>query len=255
MTDTGRYLYAVCRDLPPDALAGVRGLAGGRPEVVRHRDLGCVVSTVDLDEYGEEGLRANLELLPWVERVARRHDDVVQACAAAAPTAPLRLATVCRDDDAVRQRLEESYDDLTAALDRVVGRGEWSVKVHAVAAPERRELEPAEPAVLGGAAYLRRRKASLESRAATEERCREAAEAVDGALREVAVAARRLRPQDPRLSGQTAPMLLNGAYLVEAAAERAFTETVAALVSTHPEVSIACGGPWPPYSFATLGDA
>lgn len=254
MTETGRYLYAVCRDLPPDALRGTRALDDARPEVVTHRDLACVVSTVDLREYGEAGLRDNLEQLPWVESVARRHDAVVQACAAAAPTAPLRLATICRDDDAVRARLETSYDALVEALDRIAGRGEWSVKVHAIAAPERHEVEPAEPAGLGGAAYLRRRKAAMESRRATDEACRAAAEAIDSALREVAVGARRLRPQDPRLSGESAPMLLNGAYLVDADAERAFAEAVAGMVAEHPEVSIACGGPWPPYSFATLAD-
>lgn len=255
MSDKGRYLYAVCRDLPPDALDGVPALGAGHPEVVRHRDLVCVVSTVDLRDFGEAGLRANLERLAWVELVARRHDAVVRACAAAAPTAPLRLATICRDDDAVRERLATSYDALVGALDRVVGRGEWSVKVHAIPAPEHRELEPAEPAVLGGAAYLRRRKAAMETRLATDERCRAAAETVDHALREAAVAARRLRPQDPRLSGQSAPMLLNVAYLVDAAAEQAFAEAVAGMVAEHPELSIACDGPWPPYSFASLVDA
>ncbi|HEX2550125.1 MAG TPA: GvpL/GvpF family gas vesicle protein, partial [Nocardioidaceae bacterium] len=94
----GRYLYAVSRGLPPDALADVPGLGDGRLEVLEHQGLSAVVSDVDLEEYGEEGLRRNLERLDWLEEVARRHDEVVHAVAEHGPVAPLRLATICLDD-------------------------------------------------------------------------------------------------------------------------------------------------------------
>ena len=79
-----------------------------------------------------------------------------------------------------------------------------------------------------------------------------AAEDVDVSLRELAAASRRLRPQDPRLSGVDGTMLLNGAYLVDEQVADQFARRVADLTAAHPEVSVACGGPWPPYSFATL---
>lgn len=251
MGEPARYLYAVCRGLDPAVLQGVPALGGGILEVVEVLDLHAAVSTVDLDEYGEEGLRGNLERLDWVERTARGHDTVVQACAAAAPTAPMRLATICLDDASVRRRLEEWYDDLAAALDRVTGREEWSVKVFA----HRRQdqaVDAAEPAAVGGAAYLRRKKAASEERRAAATQAAAAAEDVDLALRELSVAARRLRPQDPRLSGHEEAMLLNGAYLVDSVLAGDFTRRVAELVRAHPDVSVSCDGPWPPYSFATL---
>lgn len=252
MGEPARYLYAVTRGLPPSALDGVRGQAGERLEVLGVLDLEAVVSSVDLDEFGEQALRENLEHLDWVERTARSHDAVVQACAAAAPTAPMRLATVCLDDESVRLRLEEWYDALAAALDRVAGREEWSVKVFAHPEPVELTPEPAEPAALGGAAYLRRKKAATEQRRAAEDRARAAVEAVDRELRGISVAARQLRAQDPRLSGHRGTMLLNAAYLVDAHEARPFAERVADLVRGFPGVSIACDGPWPPYSFATL---
>jgi hypothetical protein len=251
MGEPARYLYAVCRGLDPAALEDVPALGAGPLEVVDVLDLQAVVSEVDLDEFGEEGLRRNLEQLPWVERAARGHDAVVHACASVAPTAPMRLATVCLDDESVRVRLQEWYDALVDALARVEGRQEWSVKVFAHA-PTRTTTEAAEPAVMGGAAYLRRKKAAGEERRAAEAKALAAAEQVDLALRDLAVATRRLRPQDPRLSGASGTMLLNGAYLVDARSANAFADRVAALGAEHPEVSVACGGPWPPYSFATL---
>lgn len=254
MGEPARYLYAVSRGLPVAALDGVTGIGGARLEVVGVLDLEATVSTVDLDEFGEEGLRANLERLDWVERTARAHDRVVQACAAAAPTAPMRLATVCLDDESVRLRLEEWYDDLVQALDRISGREEWSVKVyaHARAGGEGRSARAPEPAAAGGAAYLRRKKAAAEERLTSERASAEAAASVDHALGALSVAARHLRPQDPRLSGHEGTMLLNGAYLVDSVAADEFTAAVGKLVAAHPEVSIACDGPWPPYSFATL---
>jgi hypothetical protein len=251
MGDQGRYLYAVCRGLDPAVLTGIPGVGEGPVEILDVLDLQAVVSTVDLDEYGEEGLRSNLEQLDWVEHTARRHDAVIQACAAHAPTAPMRMTTIYIDDWSVRRRLELWYDALLAALNRVTGRQEWSVKVYATTAP-RPEVDEAEPAATSGAAYLRGKKAAADARRTAQAQAMRAAREVDGVLGDLAVATRHLRAQDPRLSGVEEAMLLNGAYLVDEQSAPEFTAQVAQLVAGHPEVSIACGGPWPPYSFATV---
>src|SRR5262249_6608748 len=93
----GRYLYAVSRGLPPRDVAGVAGLGGAPLDVVEHRGLAVLVSSVDLEEYGEEGLRRNLEDLAWLEATARGHDEVVRFAAARGATAPMRLVTICLD--------------------------------------------------------------------------------------------------------------------------------------------------------------
>ena len=76
---TGRYLFAVTRRLPADALAGIHGLRNASLEVVPCGDLQAVVCTVDLAEFGEEPLRRHLEDLDWVEELARTHDEVVRS--------------------------------------------------------------------------------------------------------------------------------------------------------------------------------
>jgi hypothetical protein len=246
----GRYLYAVSRGLPPDALADVPGLGDGRLEVLEHQGLSAVVSDVDLEEYGEEGLRRNLERLDWLEEVARRHDEVVHAVAEHGPVAPLRLATICLDDVGVRRRVEQWHDALEQVLDRVEGRGEWSVKAFAA----RAEPQPAasDAAGEGGAAYLRRKKAETLTRAEGEEQALKVAEEVHARLSAVSVASRRLPPQDPRLTGHVGTMTLNGAYLVDTARADEFADAVRAAQADHPEAGIDAAGPWPPYSFAML---
>jgi len=251
VTESGRYLYAIARGLDPSVLAGVPALAGGRLEVVEHRGLEAVVSTVDLEEYGEDGLRRNLEDLAWLEEVARGHDTVVQAVATHAPAAPLRLATICLDDDGVRERLDSSHDALEEVLDRVEGRREWSVKVFARPRPAPQQAVP-QPTTGGGAAYLQRKKAESQAREADESSAAVVADEVHERLAVRSVAGRRLAPQDPRLTGRSETMLHNGAYLVEVDEGDAFAALVDELASAHPEVTVECHGPWPPYSFATL---
>ncbi len=254
MAETGRYLYAISRGLEPTALDTTPGLRDAPLAVVEHRGLCAVVSDVDLDEFGEQALRRNLEDLGWLESVARGHDAVVHAVAGLGPTAPLRLATICLDEDGVRARLDEWYDGLTAALDRVQGRREWSVKAFAPVG----EPTPARPAggssraPGAGAAYLQRKKAETSARQHAEQHALDVAEHLHARLSALSVASRRLRPQDPRLTGHEGTMTLNGAYLVEVDEEAGFAAAADALAAGLPEARVLVQGPWPPYSFATL---
>jgi hypothetical protein len=244
-------MYAISRGITTADLSTTLGIDHGPVEVVEHRDLCAAVSTVDLEEYGEEGLRQNLERLDWLEEVARSHDAVVQAVAQAGPTAPLRLATICLDDDGVRRRLDEWHDALRGVLDRVEGRREWSVKVFA---PSRAQRTPEDPDAkpLSGADYLRRKKQASEERRSGDEAALRVAETLYESLASRTVASRRLAPQDPRLTGHEGTMLLNAAYLVEATDEADFTTAVEGLGGTGSDLQVELRGPWPPYSFAVL---
>ncbi len=249
MGESGRYLYAVTRGLDGDALRGVPGLREATLQVVEKHGLCAVVSDVDLDEFGEQGLREHLEDLRWLEQVARRHDDVVHAVAGRGPTAPLRLATICLDDDGVRSRLTEWHDALAQALDRVEGRSEWSVKVYVTAStePGAGDTEPG-----SGADYLRRKRAQSVRRREAEEHGTATATELHAALAGSAVASRLLPPQDPRLTGHEGTMTLNGAYLVADVDADEFVAETGRLAAAHADVRLEVQGPWPPYSFATL---
>jgi hypothetical protein len=254
VAETARYLYAVCRGLEPTDLEGVRGLDGGPLELVQDEGLVAVVSDVDLAEYGEEGLRRNLEDLRWLERAARGHDTVVQAAAGAAPTAPLRLATICFDDHAVRERLREWHADLDRVLDRIDGRLELSVKI--LSAPRAvapgRPLAPAS-APGAGAAYLRQKQGETRARADHEAAAADAAARAHDRLSSASVASRLLPAQDARLTGHEGTMVLNGAYLVEAEDVEAFTALADQLAGElGAGLTLDWRGPWPPYSFAVL---
>lgn len=254
-SDTAVYLYGVTRGLDPATLGDRPGVAGAAVRGVIAGDLTALVSTVRLEEYGEDALRANLEDLGWIEATARAHHAVVDRAARAAPTAPVRIATVYHDDERVSEVLRGRRELFGAALDRITGRSEWGVKAYAY--PEdRAEDDPSRsPAGEGGSqtrvgtAYLRRRQEQRRRRDEAAHRLAERARALDAELRAHAVAVRRHAPQDPRLSGHAGTPILNMAYLLDDARVPEFQALVRDIDERSPGIQIETTGPWPPYSF------
>ena len=253
MAEHGRYLFAVARGLDDGALSGVTGLRTAPLDIVEHRALQAVVCDVDLGDFGEEALARNLEDLTWLEEVARGHDDVVRGVAGTAATAPMRLVTICSSDASVREHIEQRYDELVDVLDRVEGRREWSVKAYAVPSTQEPGPDSSEGTSTGaGAAYLQRKRQLANRRRAATERSIEVADRIHSELADHAVAGRRLQPQDPKLTGRTEPMILNGAYLVPVEGGDDFVTAVSALADRLDDATVEVQGPWPPYSFAVL---
>ena len=251
MSESGRYLFAVTRGLPGDGVAATQGLRNAPLALVSCGELQAVVCTVDLTEFGEEPLRRNLEDLAWVEELARTHDEVVRAVAERATVAPMRLVTIYADDTRVQEQIGLLHDDLVAALDRVEGCAEWSVKVYSSVA-EQPPDQPARERATSGAAYLQRKRDQATARQSADEKSAQVAQRIHDALVGLADAARTLAPQDPRLSGRSEPMVHNGAYLVPDEHAGSFRTTAESLTADHPGMTVEVQGPWPPYSFAVL---
>jgi hypothetical protein len=256
------YLYGVTRGLDLTALGGTAGVAGAPVREVAEGDLTALVSTVRMEEYGEGALRANLEDLAWLEATARAHHDVVDRAARAAPTAPVRIATVYRDDDRVSQVLREEAERFGRVLDRITGRSEWGVKAYSY--PDETRPEDADgteaaavagSAAAGGAAsgagtaYLRRRQEQRRRREDAGRRVTEQAQAIQAELQAHVVAVRQHPQQDPRLSGHTGTLILNMAYLLDDEQVRDFLALVRDIDGRTPGIDVEVTGPWPPYSF------
>jgi hypothetical protein len=251
VTASATYLYAISRPVPEARLADLRGIDAAQVRIVEEDGIACLVSTVELASFGEQALRANLEDLDWLQRVAYEHDSVVRAGAALTTAAPLRLATVCTDDAAVRARLRRLRHEAVQLLARLDGRDEWGVKLLGAT----REPERVSVSVQSGTAYLQQRKTAMTSRERAAANAMRQADDVYGYLLDSAVAGRRHRPQDEKLSGLHGPMLLNAAFLVERDGVDDFRKGVDDVARTMPSDALVLTGPWPPYSFATLDDS
>jgi hypothetical protein len=251
----GLWVYAVTEHIRAASLGQVAGVGGGPVRTVEASGMTAIVEEVPLEEFGEAALRRNLEDLPWLEETARAHHRVIEGATRGCPVVPMRLATVYSGDASVAAMLAGRRDDFRAALGRTSRHQEWGVKAYAAgradAKPARARggTEGAAPAGQG-AAYLRRRRDELSAQQDARRELTTSGELIHARLSRLAADSRLHRPQAPQLTGTSAQMLLNAAYLVDEQRSDDFTGTVAALAGNHPALRLQRTGPWPPYSFA-----
>jgi sRNA-binding protein len=261
-TELACYVYCV---VPAGEVPSLEGLAGIDPAFeigcVTEDRLSAVVSRVRSADFAAEPLKQNLEDLAWLERTARAHDAVLARVLSGNAVVPLRLCTIFADEDGVRQVLRREREPLTAALRRVRGRSEWSVKVLADAGALQNVVrEPGSPAgqadePAAGHAYFARKKLERAAKEDARSRIERAAEETDAHLRAHAADATRLPPQARQLSGRPGEMVLNGAYLVERTSAAEFAALTRALDARHRGIGLALelSGPFAPYNFVSRG--
>jgi hypothetical protein len=169
-----------------------------------------------------------------------RHEEVVEALMADRDLLPVRYGTRLDDEAAVARALEERREELAAALDRVRGAVELSVRA---AAPGAQELSaPALPEATSGAADAAGGAEYLRARARAAAGHDRTAKILHEPLSALARASVEGTPHPPEL--------FRAAYLVEHEAVERFTEAVGRLQNANQGLRLLCTGPWPPYSFA-----
>jgi hypothetical protein len=251
------YVYGVAsagERVLPDDLEGVA--AEHRPFTIEHAGLSAIASLVPLSDFDEEQLHENLNDVDWLERTARAHESVLDAALASTTVVPLRLCTIYRNEDQVREMIDRERAVFQDALRRLEGKTEWGVKLIAERGALERAASPgdspeAKADVSPGMQYMRERGRAAQAR---ENADRIAEEWADRVHRRVASRAAEalLNPlQNPEVSGHTGEMLLNGVYLVDEEVDEAFRAEVAALADEFRELgaSVELTGPWPPYNF------
>jgi hypothetical protein len=151
-----------------------------------------------------------------------RHEELLESLMDAGPLLPVRYGTRVSDEAAAVAAVAGREAALAARLEHVRGAVELALRV--------RSEEEAAPAIAdSGAAYLRARTARSRL-----------ADSVHEALAPLA--------RDSRLRVGAEP--LRAAYLVAREDVDGFVARVRELQTEHPELTIVCTGPWPPYSFS-----
>jgi len=213
------YVYAIT-----DSLAQPRGTGLGEAPLQRieSRPLAGIAS--------EHAVPPELD-----EKVLWEHEQVVENLMSMGAILPLRFGSSVEHAEALIAMLAERREEFLAALERVRGAVEISVRAEVSVAPT--EAPPPRPQ--SGTAYLLRR-------AEEERRERDAAELVHQPL--AALARGCVPPASTHDRRQ-----FKAAYLVEESGVEAFGNRVGELNTDLEGVRISSTGPWPPYSFVAGG--
>jgi Gas vesicle synthesis protein GvpL/GvpF len=255
---TALYVFGVLDAAAAEALP--ESIAGVAVHAVREGELAAVVGEVPLAEYGEERLREHLADMAWVERSARRHEEVLEAIAARATVIPMRMCTVYEHEHGPRELLRREMQAMRDALAYLEGKSEWGVKLFCdPAALAAGGIEPQAARGGSGAEYMQQRLREREERLTATRRVEEAAARVHGSLCTVASDAMLAPPQRREVSGRKEDMVLNGVYLVPHRAQAEFHAQAQALTEELAGLGLelVLTGPWPAYNFVpgTIGAA
>jgi gas vesicle protein GvpL/GvpF len=220
-------------------------------------ELAAIVSSVPLEEFGEEQLRENLNDVVWLEEKARAHEAVLEAMLESTTVVPTRLCTIFRDEKQVREMMGREGVALVEALERLDGKSEWGAKAFAEpgaldrAAAERAAEQSGDEALSPGAAYMDRRRKEARAREEAEEIADGWAQQIHERLARGASEALLNPLQRREVSGHEGDMLLNGVYLVENESIDRFRELAAELDGDYRGLGVSVGltGPWPAYNF------
>ncbi|MEV1069756.1 GvpL/GvpF family gas vesicle protein [Streptomyces sp. NPDC050263] len=247
-TESGRYIYGVVRGA--EAVTVVEGLpAVGRAEAqvtyVRHRGIAAVVSEVAADR--PLGTADDL----------RAHAQVLDSLAAADATVlPFRFGTVLPDEKAVADELLAcGYDAFMAALDRLEGSAQFTLRARYVhdevlrevlaEQPEAQRLRDELNSMPEDAGYYRRiQLGQLMAEAIADKRDSDSVE-IDRCLAPFAVA---VTPGEPAAAEAVADV----SFLVERERRPAFEQAAEDLARRwYGRIRLRLLGPVAPYAFAT----
>jgi hypothetical protein len=214
------HLYALVQGLEElPSLTGVEGAALERRQVA---GLDLVVS------------RTGPELPEVTDKTVLAHASVVEELMARSRAIlPARFGRAFASEEELTAAVQTKAPALEHGLTRVRGCVEFGLRVLGRESPHQASTS------LSGVEYMRARLDEETERDRLSEELH----------RPLALLARA----DARFRGASGD-LLHAAYLVPDERMAAFRDRVAGLERLHPELTMVCTGPWPPYSFADTGE-
>ncbi|HEY0544426.1 MAG TPA: GvpL/GvpF family gas vesicle protein [Pyrinomonadaceae bacterium] len=231
------YLYCLSDEVTARMLEGVPGVGGVAPRLIDYEGIAVVLS---------EWVEASV---PVTRENVLAHERVVSRVLAETTPLPFRFGAIA-GAERIANYVASQKASLQAALERVRGAVEMSVKIIWDAAEQRRE-DAADAAQSIVAATGAGTKFLLEKRRelAGDERLKRRAENLSAWLAEIL----RDVVKDSFVKVNPAESLvISASHLVGRADVNAYRGRIDNASKKQPELRFLTSGPWPPYSFSNL---
>jgi hypothetical protein len=256
----GTYIYCLVKSgRKPRTTGAPAGVPGSTAPRLLEGPAGTwiVAADVPLEAYSAHVINDSLKNLDWVSERALAHEAVVEFFARTGDVVPMKLFTIFRDDDRARAHVGNAQA-LAGVFRRISGCSEWSVRLSCSPATiAQASLATARSSRRGssqsGMSFLQRKKAQRDEAKKASHAAQVAVEDVFRRLGAVAKGSVR-KPSD--VPGSS--LILDAAFLVPRARQRAFEREVGRLAKTTSKggCELVLSGPWPAYHFVgpTDGD-
>jgi hypothetical protein len=267
------YLYALSPPEPPADRLGPGVDPRFAVELVPAGPLAAAASRVGLDEFDPKKLQQGSADLPWLSKVAIRHNEIIAALAQRRAVLPMRLGTIFQSRDSLLARLKPYEPQAVDFLRGLGDRQEWAAKLYIETDPRQRTPQGGQShfhgdntgvrggdadavkigtvPTAGGAAYLAAQGLRLRRRRQVETAAKTAAATLEDRLGRLADSWRRLRVLPHVFSNRPEQMVSNAAFLLSRSKLDAFQAGGEQLRrELAPQgLIVELSGPWPPYHF------
>jgi hypothetical protein len=255
------YVYAIARAGHPGP-ARVEAIDGSdRLDAVTAGELAAFVTPVDDVDFSQGVIDARAKDVEWLGSIGYRHQSVMNALMHGGTIIPLRAFTLFASDDSLRRHLDTERERLAALLDRLDGKQEWTLRIEfdpqlwSEAMVRRvdtlRVLSEEIAGAAAGRAFLLRKKLDDEKKRASREAEQQVVSEVE---RDVLQKLACDTVAETRQQRSGAFPQIN--VLIDRDEEARLVELRELLERRYAAdgVTLALTGPWPPYTFAVIGD-
>lgn len=254
------YLYGVV-PAPADASRAPAGIDDRPVELIEAGGHAALFTGVSATDYSPEKIESLAGNVDWVRYRAEAHDRVLNWASDTTRVIPLPMWTMFHDAAAVKAMLAERAAEFDAALDRVSGAREYTVRAYVRSnelqskvsdlSEEFRALEAQTKTASPGQKYLLERKIEKERKETARRVMRQVAADIHAALAVSAKDSVRDEIAPGITASEQGQAILNASYLVPVAGMTEFQKTLTEFVNRYQPsgFTFAFTGPWPPYHF------
>lgn len=211
-------------------------------------DIACIISKVSLDEFGDAGLKKNLESLDWVKEKVIRHEQIIEEIMKTTTIIPMKFCTIFNSKNNILQLLNEKYGYFIELLDKFTDKHECGVKIYC----KKKETAAVATAPSSGKEYLMLRKSQEEKSAEDWHKIDVFANEIFRKLKQIAedVKINRITPKE-LIEDKNKEQILNISLLVSDNKMDELNVLSDGLLKTYIKegLSIKITGPLPVYSF------
>ena len=260
----GFYIYCIISEDGPQKF-NVRGIDNkSKVFVLEYKDLGAVVSTINLSDFGESELKKKLDDLKWTKRTVLNHQRVINKVMDGRTVIPMRFGIVYKKKEQIETVLKKNYRKFRSILESLANKKEWGVKVFCDQSRLISKIQANDSAIKklreqlktspeGNKFFLQKKiDAIIESR--TEEETNKYSKIFLERLSKDSDEYVLNDTSPKELTGRNEEMILNAAYLVADKDLVGFEKNLDGLRKRYSEdrFLLELSGPWPPYNFVNL---
>lgn len=257
----GFYVYCITSEDGPKKFntRGVDNKSG--VFILGYKDLGAVVSMINLADFRERELKKKLNDLKWTKRAVLNHQRIINKVMNGRAVIPMRFGIVYKKKGQIEEMLKKNFRKFKNILGSMVDKKEWGVKIFCDQGKLNSEIQANSNSIRKlreqlktnpeGKRFFLQKKIDAVVESELEEKINNFSKTFLEKLGKDSDKYVLNDTSSKELTGRNEEMIINAAYLVDNKDFLKFKKSLDELRNRYSggQFLLELSGPWPPYNF------